>query len=309
MVPQDPVSTTAPLISVVIGVYNHWAPLDQCLRSLAQQLDAPSFEVIVVDDGSTEAAPEFICIWSRSFPLTIVRQPHVGISAARNSGVQHSRGSLLLFVDADCRLKMDCLAALFSTVSKSSQHDYFQLHLVGDRSSLVGKAEELRLMTLQNHLLQPDGRIRYLNTAGFAMRRTRADIAVGVFNPAALRAEDTLLLAKMMRDGGLPLFVDKASVQHAPPLSLLACLRKDIWTASLEGRTYEMIAAMGVRVRVSNTERLTMLRSMWKSSGRPTIGRSAWFVLVIRQALRVTRSFAYRVFRGRASSQISTNSF
>jgi hypothetical protein len=53
-------------------------------------------------------------------------------------------------------------------------------------------------------MLQADGRIRYLNTAGFAIRRTRANIEAGVFDPAALRAEDTLLLADLMQGWRAP---------------------------------------------------------------------------------------------------------
>lgn len=45
-------STAAPLFSIVIPVYNDWLPLEQCLQALTRQINAPSFEAIVVDDGS-----------------------------------------------------------------------------------------------------------------------------------------------------------------------------------------------------------------------------------------------------------------
>ena len=173
LVEYQPISTTMPLFSIIIGVYNDWIALDPCLRSLAQQTHGPTFEVIVVDDGSSEAAPEVIRQWVRCLHLTIVRQSHAGISAARNHGIQISRGSVLLFVDADCRLQTNCLAVLGSTITDSPQHNCFQLHLVGDCRGPVGRAEELRLRSFQEHMLQPDGRIRYLNTAGFAIRRMR----------------------------------------------------------------------------------------------------------------------------------------
>lgn len=285
MAKYDPVSIATPLFSIIIGVCNDWAPLDRCLRSLAQQTEGPSFEVIIVDDGSREEATEFICHWVLCYPLTIVRQFHAGIAAARNRGAQISRGSILVFVDADCRLQFNCLSALNSTITNSHQHSCFQLRLVGDCSGLVGRAEELRLITLQNHTLQPNGCIRYLNTAGFAIRRARVDIERGVFDPAALRGEDTLLLASLMQGGELPLFVANAIVQHAIPLSLTECLLKDIRSGYLEGRTDDFIAAKGVTVRVSHRERLSMLWSMWKTSGQDSIGRVAWFVLVARQAL------------------------
>src|ERR1700736_2718567 len=235
MVEHNPISTATPIFSIIIAVYGDWTPLDQCLRSLEQQINGPSFEVIVIDDGSKDEAPESIRRWDRCYPLTIVRQGHAGISAARNRGAQISKGMVLLFVDADSKLQTDCLAMLGSAITRYTQHNYFQLHLTGDRSGIVGKAEELRLITLQNHLLQPDGRIRYLNTAGFALRRTRADIEGGLFEPVAVRAEDTLLLANLMQAGELPLFVPDAVVQHAIPLSLTKCLLKDIRFSHLDG--------------------------------------------------------------------------
>src|ERR1700704_1821762 len=114
MIKSDQITTTTPQFSVIIGVYNDWALLDQCLASLAEQTNAPSFEVIVVDDGSSEAAPEFIRRWSRFCPMMVVRQAHAGVAAARNRGVQRSRGSVLVFADADCRFQISCLASLNS---------------------------------------------------------------------------------------------------------------------------------------------------------------------------------------------------
>ncbi len=288
---MDPISTTNPLFSIVIGVYDDWTPLDQCLRSLSQQIDGPSFEVIVVDDGSTEATPDFISHWSQCFPLTIVRQSHAGIAAARNRGAKTSKGSILVFVDADCKLQRGCLAALGKTVAQYPAHSCFQLHLIGDCSGIVGRAEELRLVTLQNHLLRRDGCIRYLNTSGFAVRRARVDTEAGVFDPTAVRAEDTLLLANLMKIGELPLFVPDSTVQHAIPLSLIDCLRKDIRSAHPDAMAYEVIAAQGVRLRVGQLERLRMLLAMWKTSGQPSIGRLAWFVVAARQAPRMIAIF------------------
>lgn len=62
------------------------------------------FEVIVVDDGSKEPVPDHVQRWSGSYPLTVVRQDHAGISAAKNHGIQCSMGEILLFVEADSRV-------------------------------------------------------------------------------------------------------------------------------------------------------------------------------------------------------------
>lgn len=277
-------STSAiPLISIVIPVHNDWAPLEHCLRSLAQQSNAPEFEVIVVDDGSDQVAPDLIREWDCYYALNLVRQSHAGIAAARNLGVRISGGSVLLFTDADCRLQTNCLWSLGSAIADFPSHSCFQLHLVGDNSTRIGQAEDLRLSALQNHLLQPTGCIRYLNTAGFAIRQTRVNPEKHLFDPAALRAEDTLLLACLMLKGELPFFVSGAIVQHSIPLSLTECIRKDIRSAHLESETFLFIASMGARLRVSHWERLVILWSTWKTSRKR---RSAWFLLICRQLVR-----------------------
>jgi glycosyltransferase involved in cell wall biosynthesis len=281
-------------ISVIIAAYNDWVALEGCLESLTRQTDGPDFEVIVVDDGSNQAAPETIRQFESSLRLTIARQTHSGISAARNHGIRISSGEVLFFVDADCRVQANCLAALSAAIAHFPRHDCFQLRLTGNGSSVVGRAEQLRLVTFQEHTLQPDGRIRYLNTAGFAIRRARADIGTGLFDLAALRGEDTLLLANLMRVGELPLFVPDAIVEHDIPLSLLACLRKDIRSAYLEGRTYDVIESKGVRIRLAHRERLRLLLSMWTTAGQPSIGRTAWFVLVSRQVVQRIISVLYK---------------
>jgi glycosyltransferase involved in cell wall biosynthesis len=75
-----------PHLSVVIAAYNDWAPLDQCLPSLAGQVNPPMFEVIIVDDGSQDHAPDSVHNWSETYPLMVVREQHAGVDAARNRG-------------------------------------------------------------------------------------------------------------------------------------------------------------------------------------------------------------------------------
>jgi cellulose synthase/poly-beta-1,6-N-acetylglucosamine synthase-like glycosyltransferase len=303
MIQYEPHSADAPRFSIVIPVYNDWGPLDRCLGSLAQQTSPPSFEVIVVDDGSTEDVPESVRRWESSYALAVIRQAHAGIPAARNLGVRNAKANILLFADADCRLEPNCLAALDAAVSRAPQHDYFQLRLAGDRESVIGRAEHLRLTTFQNFMLRPDGRIGCLNTAGFAIRRARVQGNGDLFDPAAFRGEDTLLMASLMQTGQGPLFVPEAVVEHTVDLSLMGCLRKDIRTAYLEARAYDVIASKGVKIRLTQRERLRLLRSMWKAAAEDSLGRSAWFVVVFRQGVQRIASFAYRYLRVRTKKR------
>jgi glycosyltransferase involved in cell wall biosynthesis len=87
-----------PLLSVIIPTYNRAAFVREAIDSVVQQ-DYPRLELIVVDDGSTDATPGVV----RGFgaQVTYLQQPHAGVSAARNRGVAASRGELIAFLDSD----------------------------------------------------------------------------------------------------------------------------------------------------------------------------------------------------------------
>jgi glycosyltransferase involved in cell wall biosynthesis len=283
------------VFSVVVPVYNDWWVLEGCLQALREQKGCAKFEVVLVDDGSDQPVPESILGWNRFFPVTVITQEHAGISPARNKGVQASKGAVIVFVDADCRMLPDCLSSLGAKVAELPRESCFQLHLIGNRANRVGRAEELRLVALQTHLLLPDGRVRYLNTAGFAILRSKVPEDGNLFNPIAIRAEDTLLLATLMRRGELPVFVPMATVQHCIPLSLAACLRKDVRSAYLERRAYDIIAARGITIQLTNRDRLAIMSTMWKESAQGSLGRVSWFIVTGRQMLRLLVSSVYRI--------------
>jgi len=142
-----------------------------------------------------------------------------------------------------------------------------------------------------------------LNTAGFAIGRASVPTERGLFEPLALRAEDTFLLANLIERHELPYFVADAVVQHEIPPSLLGCFRRDIRSAFLEGRTYALIASRGIRIRMSHRERWNMLGSMWRLSRLPSIGKAAYFMLVVRQSLSRITSYVYRLLHEWPGSQ------
>ena len=87
----------SPLVSVVVPVWNMSRYLGEALRSVFSQ-DYRPLEVIVVDDGSTDGSGEV----ARSFAeVSVLTQENRGVAAARNRGIEHSRGELIAFLDAD----------------------------------------------------------------------------------------------------------------------------------------------------------------------------------------------------------------
>ena len=91
------------LISVIIPCYKQAQFLGQAIESVLNQTVQPT-EIIVVDDGSPDETETV----ARHYPtVQYVRQNNQGLSAARNTGVRHSRGSFLVFLDADDRLLLN----------------------------------------------------------------------------------------------------------------------------------------------------------------------------------------------------------
>ena len=91
-------SPDAPLVSCIIPVFNGARFLGEAVDSILAQTYRPC-EVIVVDDGSTDATGDVIAGYGER--VVAVRQPNRGEAAARNAGVRAARGALVAFLDAD----------------------------------------------------------------------------------------------------------------------------------------------------------------------------------------------------------------
>jgi glycosyltransferase involved in cell wall biosynthesis len=88
--------SAAALVSVVVPAYQAERFLDEALGSALAQ-DHPAIEVIVVDDGSTDATAEI----AQRRGVRLIRRPHQGVASARNAGVAASSGEYLTILDAD----------------------------------------------------------------------------------------------------------------------------------------------------------------------------------------------------------------
>jgi len=86
------------LISVVIPAYNEEQYLDRCLEALARQIyPVDRFEVIVVDNGSTDATAEL----ARRYGVRVIAEPRKGVAYARQAGFEAARGAIIASTDAD----------------------------------------------------------------------------------------------------------------------------------------------------------------------------------------------------------------
>ncbi|EJL91214.1 glycosyltransferase family A protein [Pantoea sp. GM01] len=88
------------LFSLIIPVYNSQKTIQRTLLSVLKQTFS-NYEVIVVNDGSSDSTPKILEEFSAYSQVTVIHQINAGVSAARNSGMQQAKGDYVLFLDAD----------------------------------------------------------------------------------------------------------------------------------------------------------------------------------------------------------------
>ena len=98
--------------SIIVPVYNVKQYLEQCLESLQAQ-EYKDYEVICVNDGSTDGSREILTAWELRMPqMRVIDRENGGLSAARNTGLQAATGDYVLFVDSDDWVESTMLSRL-----------------------------------------------------------------------------------------------------------------------------------------------------------------------------------------------------
>ena len=92
----------APALSVIVPTRDRRERLSRCLAALAAQDTGGEFEVVVVDDGSSDGTGDFLADHEAPFPLRSARLEGAGPSRARNAGVEAATGGVCAFLDDDC---------------------------------------------------------------------------------------------------------------------------------------------------------------------------------------------------------------
>lgn len=108
-----------PVCSVVIPTFNAAHVIGHQLEALAAQVDAPPFEVVVADNGSTDDLASVITAWRDRLPdlRRIDASRGRGVSVARNVGIQHASGELILICDADDRVSSGWVSAMTAALA------------------------------------------------------------------------------------------------------------------------------------------------------------------------------------------------
>jgi cellulose synthase/poly-beta-1,6-N-acetylglucosamine synthase-like glycosyltransferase len=202
-----------PTASVIIPVYNGAHTLAACLRALAAQtVDPGNYELIVVDDGSTDGSAEI----AARHGAIVIRQEHGGAGAARNRGVQQAQCPLLLFTDADCEPLPDWIEQMTIPFADPEVVGVKGVYQTRQRS-IVARFTQAEYEEKYDVLARPD-RIDFVDTYAAAYRRD-VFLEAGGFDISfpATTMEDQELSYRLAKRGHKLVFAPAACVYHQHP--------------------------------------------------------------------------------------------
>ena len=226
-----------PRVSVIIPAYNASETIEACLSALWRQTVAQEiYEVIVVDDGSTDSTADL----AKTAGAQVIVQPNAGPATARNRGARTATGELLLFTDADCEPVPSWIKAF--------------LDAFDDEGIVAAKGTYLtRQRSLTARFVQVEYEERYRITARAATvdsidtysaaYRRNVFVESGGFDPTFPFAaqEDVDLSFRLARKGYKMVFVPGAQVYHRHSSSPWAYVRRKFrvgWWKVLVVRRY-----------------------------------------------------------------------
>lgn len=140
------------LISIIIPIYNAQNYIEKCLVSIENQIDS-GYEVIMVDDGSTDDSAKICKYFSKKYKeYKYYYQQNSGVSSARNNGIKKSNGEYIMFIDADDKIKKNCLSKCRTLIN---DNDIDIIKFLYEMNSKILK-RKIKCDIFQNHLIQKD---------------------------------------------------------------------------------------------------------------------------------------------------------
>jgi len=205
-----------PRISVIVCTHNGSGTILDCLRGL-QRLDYPAIEVIIVDDGSTDDTANI----AREFPFDVISISHLGLSTARNVGLQNATGEIVAYIDDDAWPDPHWLTYLALTFRDEACAGAGGPNIRPPGESVVSDcAADSPGGPI--HVMLSDVEAEHLPGCNMAFRK-EALAAVGGFDPVFRTAGDDVDLCWSMQSAGLKLlFSPAAVVWHRAPQSVAA---------------------------------------------------------------------------------------
>lgn len=222
--------------SLIIPAYNAEKTIKRCLKSAMEQtLPREIFEIIVVDDGSTDRTRRIV----KEFPVKIVSQKNQGPAVARNRGAREASGDILLFTDSDCELDSNFVKNMIAPFDIDSE-------IAGVQGSYKTKQKEFMAMFSQVEIetrYKIMARNKYIDFIGTYAAAYKKDIFenYGAFDTGFPLAsgEDTEFSYKLHKANCKMVFQPEAFVFHQHPNKLIHYLKTKFYRGYWRIRLYK----------------------------------------------------------------------
>jgi GT2 family glycosyltransferase len=210
------------LCSVVVPARNAAKTIGACIIAvLSQSMPRENYEVIVVDDGSTDHTAYI----ARKFGIRVLPQPPLGVGAARNTGARAAAGDLVVFLDADCLPKLDWLAQMVAPFS-DPRVVAVQGAYSSDEPGLVPRLIQAECDD-EYRRLESYPSIDVIQGFSAAYRRS-IFLAAGGFDTTFAVAGDVELAYRLAKTGMRLVFAPKACVYHNHGSSVRGYLERTV---------------------------------------------------------------------------------
>jgi GT2 family glycosyltransferase len=233
-----------PVITVIIPTYNRCSRLQRVLNALSQQtLDRALFEVVVVDDGSSDGTPEWLRQATTPFSLRARSQENSGPACARNAGIATASGKFVLFLDDDVVPTPELLAEHLAWQEREQD-----VVVIGPLASLPHYAQpwvawEQAKVEAQYRAMEAgdwEPTFRQFWTGNASVPRD-AVLAAGGFDNEFLRGEDVELGVRLHLRGMRFRFNPRARGLHHAERSLASWINAHASYGRLEVRIFEKL--------------------------------------------------------------------
>ena len=209
-----------PSMSVIVCSYNGARTIRETLAQLSR-LDYPDYEVIVVDDGSTDATAEI----AGGFPVRLIRTENQGLSAARNTGLLAAGGEIVAYIDDDAHPDPHWLRYLALKFLRSTHVGIGGPNLANPGDGSVADCVD-NAPGNPTHILVDDDVAEHIPGCNMAFRRS-ALVAVGGFDPRFRATADDVDLCWRLQERGWTIgFSPAAVVWHHRRATVRAYLRQ-----------------------------------------------------------------------------------
>jgi cellulose synthase/poly-beta-1,6-N-acetylglucosamine synthase-like glycosyltransferase len=204
---------------IVVPAFNEQVGIERAVRSLAAS-NYPDFEVVVVDDGSTDATAEIVAGLDLE-NVRLVRQDNAGKAAALNTGVELSDAEVVVMVDGDTLFEPDTVTRLVAQFADPAVAAVSGNTKVGNRSGLLGRWQHIEYVigfNLDRRMYEVLQCTPTVPGAAGAFRRDVLEQVGGV--PGDTLAEDTDVTLAIGRTGRRVVYADDARAWTEAPSTL-----------------------------------------------------------------------------------------